>query len=379
MIHSNLGASKAHRWLRCPASVQMESTLPDEVSVYAAEGTAAHTLAEMSLKSQEPPENYIGVEVEGFIVDEVMAYHVAEYVDYCNAISGKKHYELKVDYSKYAAGGFGTADCVVVNKNKVHVIDLKYGSGLKVSAQQNEQLMLYAVGVLLDKNINNVDIVHMTIVQPRLDHVDTYKLAAKDLLEWAENIVAPAAIKTFEMEPEFAPSTKACRFCKAKASCRALAKHNYETTLSNFENLNEPLLVKIPNSLTPHELGLLLPKMEPLISWARGIQEEAKRLLETGGIVDGYKLVAGRNKRAWHDESKAQKVLEDLIGDKAVTKKLISPSQAQKLLGKGRYDEIENLVEKTSGKPSLAPEHDPRPAIKPDATDYFNEINEEKS
>lgn len=379
MIHSNLGASKAHRWLNCPASVQIEATLPDQSSFYAAEGTAAHTLAEMSLESQKPPEDYIGVEVEGFIVDEVMAYHVAEYVDYCNAKSGYKHYELKVDYSKYAQGGFGTADCVVVDKNVVHVIDLKYGSGVKVSAQQNEQLMLYAVGTLLDPNIKGVDTVHMTIVQPRMDNIDTYKVAAKDLLQWAEEVVAPAALKALSPDPKFAPSTKACRFCKAKSTCRALAKHNYEVTLSDFDNLNEPLVVQIPNTLTPHELGLLLPKMDFLISWARSIQAESKRLLERGGIVSGYKLVAGRNRRQWINEEKSKIILNDLLGDLAVTEKLISPSQAQKLLGKGRYDEIESLVEKTSGQPSLAPDNDPRPAIKPEAADYFNEINEEKS
>jgi hypothetical protein len=118
--------------------------------------------------------------------------------------------------------------------------------------------------------------------------------------------------------------------------------------------------------------------MAPLISWARAIEAHAKKVLDSGGIVDGYKLVAGRNRRSWADEAEAQKVLKELIGDEVVTEKLISPSQAQKLLGKARYDEIENLVVKTSGSPSLAPDNDPRPAVKPDIADYFNVI-EEKS
>jgi hypothetical protein len=376
--HANLGASKAHRWLHCPASVAIESTIPDTSSFYAEEGTAAHSLAEMCLESQQPPESYIGVEVDGFMVDKIMAYHVAEYVDYCNAIEGKKFYELRVDYSDYAEGGFGTADCVVQQANVLHVIDLKYGSGVKVSAQQNEQLMMYAVGALMSEKIKKVDTVYMTIVQPRMDNIDTYKLAAKDVLKWAEEIVRPAAIKATQPDAEFKPSTKACRFCKAKSVCRALARHNYETTLSNFDNLNEPLVVQVPTSLTPHELGLLVPKMAPLISWARAIEAHAKKVLDSGGIVDGYKLVAGRNRRSWADEAEAQKVLKELIGDEVVTEKLISPSQAQKLLGKARYDEIENLVVKTSGSPSLAPDNDPRPAVKPDIADYFNVI-EEKS
>ena len=125
MIHSNLGASKAHRWLRCPASVQIEATLPDETSFYAAEGTAAHALAEKSLLEQEPPEKFIGQTIEGFEVDDIMANHVAEYVDYCNAQTGYKHIELQVDYSMFADGGFGTADCVIID-NKKAKINIQY-------------------------------------------------------------------------------------------------------------------------------------------------------------------------------------------------------------------------------------------------------------
>lgn len=376
MKHASLGASKAHRWIHCPASVAIEETIPDESSFYAAEGTAAHELAEMCLVSQKPPESYIGVEVEGFIVDQIMAYHVAEYVDYCNAIKGKKFYELRVDYSMFAEGGFGTADCVVVDDNVLHVIDLKYGSGVKVSAQDNEQLMMYALGALQHGEVKGIDTVHMTIVQPRMDNIQTYKRTAKDIIKWANEVVKPAAIKTTQPNAEFNPSPNACKFCKAKPVCRALAKFNYETTLSEFDDLDQPLLVQVPTAMTPVEMGKLLPKLPMLISWARAVEVHAKKVLNSGGIVDGHKLVAGRNRRSWVDDSKAQAVLTDLLGDEAVSQKLISPSQAQKLLGKARYDEIENLVAKTGGAPLLAQDKDPRPAVKPDIADYFNEIQE---
>ena len=147
MKHAMLGASKAHRWMTCPASIQLEATIPDEESFYAAEGTAAHALAEECLLKQKPPENFIGVEFEGFIVDEVMASHVATYVDFCNAQDAEEsHVELRVDYSEWASGGFGTADFVVLHDGVLHVIDLKYGQGLKVNANRNEQLMLYGLG-----------------------------------------------------------------------------------------------------------------------------------------------------------------------------------------------------------------------------------------
>lgn len=376
MKHASLGASKAHRWIHCPASVGIEMNIPDESSFYAAEGTAAHELAEMCLVSQKPPESYLGVEVEGFVVDESMAYHIAEYVDYCNAIKGDKFYELRVDYSKYADGGFGTADCVVLSDNVLHVIDLKYGSGVKVSAQDNEQLMMYALGALLDDSVTGVDTVHMTIVQPRMDNIQTYKRTAKDIIKWAEEVVRPAAIATTDKDAAFNPSPNACKFCKAKPVCRSLAKFNYENTLSDFDHLDQPLLVQVPTAMTPVEMGALLPKLPMLISWARAVEVHARKVLNNGGIVDGYKLVAGRNRRSWSDDKQAQAVLTDLLGDEAVLEKLISPSQAQKLLGKGRYDEIESLVVKTGGAPTLAQDRDPRPAVKPDVADYFNEIQE---
>ena len=373
MKHSMLGASKAHRWMTCPASVQLEATFPDEESFYAAEGTAAHALAEMCLISQKPPEEYIGVEVEGFTVDKEMAYHVATYVDYCNVQEGKKEIELKVDYSEWAEGGFGTADCVVVNDGICKVIDLKYGQGVKVSAQKNEQLMLYGLGAAY-QFIDEVDTVEMTIVQPRLDHIDTYSIRAKDLYKWANEKVKPAARRVFAPEPEFNPTPKGCHFCKAKATCRALAEHNYSLTLSSFDNLEEPLVVQVPSTLNVEEIGHLLPKMDALIGWAQGIQKHAHKLLMEGGILPNYKLVTGRSTRKWVDAKIAEESLLNIIGDEAYVTKLVSPAQAEKLLGKAKAEEITDLWHKPNGKPTLAPESDPRPAVKPEAVDYFSTI-----
>lgn len=379
MNHSMLGASKAHRWMRCPASVQLEATIPDEESFYAAEGTAAHALAEECLRSQKPPEHFIGVEFEGFVVDEVMANHVATYVDFCNAQEGRSTIEQQVDYSDWAEGGYGTADFVVIHDGICHVIDLKYGQGVKVSAQQNEQLMLYGLGAAHGAWVN-VDTVQMTIVQPRLDHIDTYSIRAKDLYKWANEKVKPAARRVFSPEPEFAPSSKACHFCKAKPTCRALAKHNYELTLSDFDNLDEPLLVQVPHTLNVEEIGQLLPKMDALIGWAQGVQKHAHKLLMDGGILPNYKLVAGRSQRQWVDKEIAEEELIKMLGDEAYVEKLVSPAQAEKLLGRERAAEISDLYHKPEGRPQLAPDSDPRPAVKPEAANFFNDIsNEEKS
>tara|TARA_R110000796_G_scaffold18960_1_gene57045 strand:- start:7654 stop:8787 length:1134 start_codon:yes stop_codon:yes gene_type:complete len=374
MKHAILGASKAHRWMTCPASIQLEATIPDQESFYAAEGTAAHALAEECLIKQKPPEHFIGVEFEGFIVDEVMASHVATYVDFCNSQdSDESHVELRVDYSEWAAGGFGTADYVVLHDGVLHVIDLKFGQGLKVNANRNEQLMLYGLGAAYEF-IDKVDTVSMTIVQPRLDHIDTYSMRAKDLFKWADDVVKPAARRTMSAEPAFNPSKKACHFCKAKATCRALAKHNYELTLSSFDNLEEPLLVQVPHTLNVEEISNLLPKMDALIGWAQGVQKHAHKLLTDGGILPNYKLVAGRGQRKWLDTDVAEGQLIQMLGDEAYTSKLISPTQAEKALGKAKYGEIVDLIHKPEGRPQLAPDTDPRPAVKPNATEFFNDI-----
>ena len=374
MKHAVLGASKAHRWMSCPGSIMLESTFADETSFFAAEGTAAHALAEECLLKQKPPEHFIGVEFEGFIVDQSMANHVATYVDFCNGQDGdEKHVELRVDYSQWAAGGFGTCDFVTLHDGILHVIDLKYGQGLKVNANRNEQLMLYGLGAAYEF-IDEVDTVSMTIVQPRLDHIDTYSMRAKDLFKWADEVVKPAALATMRPDPTFNPTKKACHFCKAKPTCRALAKHNYDLTLGSFDNLEEPLLVQVPHTINVEELSNLLPKMDALIGWAQGVQKHAHKLLLDGGILPNYKLVSGRGQRKWIDQDIAQDQLIEMCGEEALISKLISPTQAEKLLGKAKYGEIVDLIHKPEGRPQLAPDTDPRPAVKPNATEYFSDI-----
>lgn len=378
MQHSILGASKAARWFACPASVMLEQTIPDTTSFYMQEGTAAHALGEHCLLTQKPPENYLGVEFEGFLVDEEMAQHVATYVDFCNSLSCKDtHIELRVDYSKWASGGFGTADFVGIEDGMLHIADLKYGAGVKVDAYKNPQLMLYALGAAY-KFMDTVDTVSMSIVQPRMDNISTYSVRAKELFDWADDVVRPAALAALSADPAFNPTPAGCKFCKAKATCRALAKHNYDLTLSNFDDLEDPLLVQVPHTLNADEIANLLPKLDALIGWATGVQKHAHSVLTSGGIVPGYKLVASRGQRKWLNHDVASEYLLEMLGEEAFTHKLISPAQAEKALGKARSSEISNLWQKPSGRPTLAPDSDPRSAIAPAATAYFTDIEEEK-
>lgn len=376
MAHAKLGASKAHRWMTCPASVKLESNLPDSASFFAQEGTAAHALAEECLLKQKPPEEFIGAEFEGFTVDEDMANHVATYVDFCNSQEGDEaHVELRVDYSQWAEGGFGTADYVSIADGVLHVIDLKYGKGIKVNANRNEQLMLYGLGAAHAFS-DKVDTVNMTIVQPRLDHIDTYSMRTKDLFKWADDVVKPAAELAMSTDANFNPTKKACHFCKAKPTCRHLAKHNYNLTLGSFENLDEPLVVNTAHLLSVEEISNLLPKMDALIGWAQSIQKHALKLLLDGSTLPNFKLVAGRSQRKWLDVKIAEEQLITLLGDEAYVSKLISPAQAEKAMGKVQLSEIANLIHKQEGKPIIAPDTDPRPALNEDPMQHFDNLTE---
>lgn len=368
MKHATLSASSAHRWMLCSGSVMLEKDMPDVESFYAKEGTAAHALGELCLTKQRPPEKYIGTTIEGFDVDSEMAHHVATYVDFCNVKKGKEHFvELRVDFSKYADGGFGTADFVTVDEGVLSICDLKYGMGVRVNAAENPQLMLYGLGALSKFPVNEVDAVEMNIVQPRLDHISTYTLRAKDLIEWGETIVRPAAKRALSGDPVFVAGETQCRWCKAKPVCKTVAKKNYEVTLSMFDDLDAPLLVQTPHTLNDEDIGKLLPKMDGLIGWAEAIKKHAHKRLLDGAQVGDWKLVVGRGARRWKDEHAAATTLKDLFGEKAYITKLVSPAQAEKLDRK-KKQVLDELIIKTEGKPSLAPPDDPRPRLKPEVT-----------
>ena len=375
--HATLGASKAHRWISCPASIALEAKLPDTTSPAAIEGTSAHSLAELCLRKDWAPEEFLGQNLEGTVVDEEMVSAIATYVDYVNALNGKRLVEERVSFSAYAPGGFGTADAIVMDAGVLEVVDLKYGKGVKVSADNNAQLMLYALGAFDAYGFDHqVDMVRMTIVQPRLDHIDSAEMRVKDLLTWANEVVTPAAKLAMSDDAPFGPSESACRFCKAKAQCRALADHNLGLAQLAFTDLERDALLDLaePHLLNAAQIAELLPHLDGLVNWAGAVKEHAQSVLAAGGIVPGYKLVAGRALRRWADEKEAGDKLDDILGDDAYVVKLISPSQAEKKLGRKKAGEIADLIVKSQGKPTLAPEADPRPAIDGAA---FNDLNEE--
>ena len=374
--HAKLGPSSAHRWLHCPGSVILEADLVDEGSEFAKEGTAAHALAEWCLREEIHPTEMVGDTLEGVEVTADMANHVADYVDYVRNVRAADGMEAllieqRVEFTQWVPNGFGTSDAIVIGDGLCHVIDLKFGQGVRVDAYKNEQAMMYALGVWQTfSHLYDIDTFVLHIHQPRLDHVSEYTITVKELLTWANEVVKPAADRASSNTPEFNPGQKTCQWCKARATCKALAQHNYELTLSKFDDLEAPLEVPVAETLSAEQIAQLLPKLPLLKSWANDVEQYALDTIAKGGVVPGYKLVEGRSLRQWADDEKAANLLSTL-GCEPYTQKVISPSQAEKALGRAKAGEIVDLVVKPRGKPTLAPESDPRPAYGDAAADLF--------
>lgn len=362
--HAKLSASGAHRWMACPGSVKAEEGLPDRTSSFAEEGTLAHDIVEKALR--------LNVNCDT-ICDRPDLEHIIEpaqvYVDYVRALPGERFIETRVDFGGWVPGGFGTADAIVIDEHTatLHIVDLKFGKGVRVDAENNPQAMLYALGAYnAFAFISDIERVKIAIVQPRIDNISEWEISVLDLLKWGE-VARVAAEETANPKAKRVPGEKQCRFCKAKATCPALFRLTEQTLLMDFEAHEDPVA---PNKLTEEQLSLALAARPVIEAWLNAVETVVKQRLSTGETVPGWKLVEGRANRAWINEEEVAKELEWMLGDKAYTRKLISPAQAEKAVGKTHKAAIEPFVFKPQGKAALAPESDPRPSITANPSDF---------
>lgn len=367
--HAKLSASGAHRWMNCPGSVRAEEGLKDSSSPFAEEGTKAHDLMEQMLL-------YARTDIDKYDIE--MAEHVRTYVDYVE--SQKKpgdalFVERRVDFSEWVPGGFGTADTIIVSDQVLHIIDLKYGKGVPVFAEHNPQLMLYALGAYDEcMFLSDFESVKISIVQPRLDTISEWEISITDLLKFGET-VRQAALDTENPKAKRVPGEKQCRWCKAKATCPALLKLTTDTLMTDFEQLDE---APSPYKLTEPQMRKAVENKNLIEAWLLSVENFVKEHLLEGGSFEGFKLVEGRSIRKWSDEDQAGERLVDLVGEQgAFTKKLISPAQAEKLLGKKDKAKISDIIAKPRGAATLAKESDPRPAINPVEADFTDLDGEE--
>lgn len=381
MAHALLSASSASRWINCPPSARLTENIKEERSIFAEEGSLAHELAELKVRKHfiEPMSTKkFNSEVkklkENLLWQEEMQGHTDTYLEYIQGIAHSfsfKPYiavEKQVNFSEWVPGGFGTADCIVIGGTDMYIVDLKYGKGVPVSAVENPQMMLYALGALNAYSLlYDIQQVHMTIVQPRLDSISEYSLSTDSLLDWAKQIKL-IADKAFKGEGEY-KAGEHCRFCKAKATCRARADMNLE--LAGFTS-------KDVTSLTHEEIGECLTKGRDIAKWVKDLEEYALKECLAGKEIPGWKAVEGRTTRSFADQDKAFAIIAASGIDEAILyeRKPLTLAQVEKVLGKKEFKElVGDQVVKSPGKPALALESDKRKAItnQVKAEDVFNE------
>ena len=368
--HALLTASGSKRWLSCPPSARLEASFEEKETMAAAEGTAAHSLAEYKLKRKlhyyckRPVSEYEDAAMDEH-TDDYAAYVMGIIADMENAGADPMVFiEEHLDLSSWVPESFGTADCIVIGDEILHIIDLKYGAGVPVEAEGNSQMMLYALGALHKFGfLYDVRTVAMTIYQPRRENISTAFVDVKLLLEWAEEFVKPKAQMAFAGEGEYLPG-EWCMFCRAADRCRARAEANLKVAREEFG---------LPPMLTDEEVEALLPQLPEMVKWAQELLAYAtEAAVNHGKQWDGFKVVEGRSVRKYADEEAvAEAAMANGYKD-IYRKSLINLTEMERLMGKKKFQELLGAyIVKPPGKPTLVPVSDKRPAL------TVNNVNEE--
>lgn len=371
--HAVLSASASGRWLSCTPSARLELEFDNVESEAAREGTAAHALAEHKLKkalkmrSRRPNSEYDSDEMEE-CTDGYVAYVmelVSEAKQKCR--DPVVLIEQKLDFSDWVPDGFGTGDCVLVADGTLYIVDLKYGMGILVDAEENPQMKLYALGALrLFDALYDIREVSLTIYQPRRENISTWTTTVEELKTWAEDVLREKARLAFNGEGEYVPGSW-CTFCRAAVRCRARAEEKLKLAQKEF---------RLPPLLSDDEIEAILEILPDLTKWANEISDYAlDAAVNHGRQWKGFKVVEGRSVRRYRDEEAVAEAARDAGFNDIYRQSLIPMTEMEKLMGKSRFEEVlGDLIYKPAGKPTLVPVTDRRPAM--NVTDAMNEFNE---
>lgn len=360
--HAILSASGAHRWMNCTPSARLELEFDDNSGEAAAEGTAAHALSEhklrkaLKMRSKKPVSPYDSDEMDNY-TDGYVEF-VLEVIEQAKQICSDPLIliEQRLDFSKYVPEGFGTGDCLIIADGTLHIIDFKYGQGVLVSAEDNPQMKLYALGALdLFDGIYDIEMVSMTIYQPRRENVSTSTVSKENLYQWAEEVLKPKAELAFNGDGNYCPG-EWCQFCRAAVKCRARAEAKMK--LATFEFALPPLL-------SDEEIADILSSIGDLTSWANEIIAYATdAAVNHGKKWPGFKVVEGRSNRKYKDEEAVAEAAKNAGYRDIYKQSLITITEMEKLMGKSKFNEIlGELVMKPPGKPTLVPVSDKRPEM----------------
>lgn len=349
MSHAPFSPSSLPRVMRCPGSFLLTADLPDSTSEFAERGTKLHAVAECILRNTQH-ESIDSSELETLRV----------YTDYVKSLGGAQFYEVKLHHNELL---FGTADCVAVCGSTLNVIDLKCGQGVRVLAEENEQLMAYALMAYdLYFDLFDIDTITVHIVQPWLDHVDAWTLPYS-IEEYRARLMSTIELAQTTGAP-LVPGEKQCKFCKAKATCPARADEAMSLAKLDFA---------APQLLGMDQIAEILPRLEAMTKWAKDVQEYALSQALGGARVKGHKLVAGRSIRKYGDEQAVSYALtrQGLNESEFYKRTLIGITDMEKLLGKKEFEQILGAwIVKSTPAPTLVPEADKRQAITTAQTDF---------
>lgn len=380
--HALLSPSSSHRWLNCTPSARLEEPYESTGTAAAEEGTVAHELAEHAIEKYLAGE-YLPLLYELPVPDEIrnskyyspeMEHYVTDYVCYvCDIYELEEGAEMsterKLDLTAYVPECFGSCDCDIVGGTVLDIIDLKYGKGVQVDANENSQLMMYAIGVLNSlepSHRSKIEKVRMHIAQVRLGNYSVFEMSARDLTHWAIHVLRPAAEKAWAGQGE----TKAgshCKFCKFKAQCRA----QKDALVNEFETCGDT------RALTLDEIGDILSKSDMFTDWLASVKAFAMQAALRGEKVKGWKLVEGRSARVINDAETAIERLNaiGLSTEDITNRKLKGIGDLERLVGKKPLAAaLDGLIVKPQGLPTLAPESDRREELSP-AIDDFDELD----
>ena len=397
--HALLAPSSAKRWMTCTPSARLEATMPEKDTAYTREGTIAHAMAEGILRDlleqnldHFPDAGEYLTSRSGIILAEFCKTAEREGLDwkemaetvyehYCRLVyeaylgaklldpEAELLIEAKLKLSEYIPEGFGSSDAVLIYKDTMEVFDLKYGKGVKVSAENNPQMMCYALGAYCGPGeFYDINTVRMTIIQPRLRHESHVEICIIDLLTWAEYALKPAANAAFKGEGEQIPGEH-CRFCKVSAKCKALAAHTLKVSQKQTE----------PGLMTLDEIAAILPHFTTIKSWISSVEEFALEAALEGDSIPGYKVVEGRSIRKIKDIAEA---INRLNGAGIPSENYLKPAELKtitdlekSLTKKGFNTILGDLVIKPEGKPTLVEDTDPRPAFSKASSEFKDIID----